>query len=182
MSDDELRISMAQAKRPREQIQVLADLNAVSPAEMEAHLRELGAEIPGAPQRSPSRGGRKLTFSEDRALALLAEGKTDLQIAEMVGVSKAAIQGWRARAGLPCNREPRRPSAPKKPAPGPAPAVPDTPVPGTISAGHLARLLAAAAELDPDAAVVLSGRQVRQVEVTVRAGGGNEMRVEVRVE
>lgn len=43
---------------------------------------------------------RRSTFDKDRARALYAEGKTDVEIADMIGATAAAVKTWRRREGL----------------------------------------------------------------------------------
>lgn len=43
---------------------------------------------------------KQKTWDETRARALLAEGKTDLEVAEMVGVTLGALRAWKGRNGL----------------------------------------------------------------------------------
>lgn len=46
MSDFDIKKSFEEAKRPREQVAVLADLNACSKAEMRSYLHSLGLKVP----------------------------------------------------------------------------------------------------------------------------------------
>ncbi len=43
---------------------------------------------------------RPMTFDKERARALCDEGKTDVEIADMVGATVAAVKSWRRREGL----------------------------------------------------------------------------------
>lgn len=43
---------------------------------------------------------RRSTFDKDRARALYAEGKTDVEIADMIGATASAVKAWRRREGL----------------------------------------------------------------------------------
>ena len=74
---------------------------------------------------------KKVSWDTDRARALLEEGKTDIEIADMVGTTVASFRSWKARAGLTTKRPPKKPSE----APGAAPAQDDRePAPAPIPA------------------------------------------------
>lgn len=111
MSDEELLRELRQARDPAAHVQVLAELNGVAEAAMREYLRGLGADVP-PPRR------RKWTFDTARARALLEAGKTDLELAEMLGVGQKTVGDWRRSQGLSPNRPPRRPRPPRRdPAP-----------------------------------------------------------------
>lgn len=115
MTDDEIRSSMRRAKHPAEQVKVLAELNACSEAEVRAKLEDLGIAV-------PAKKPKAWKFDTGRARQLLAEGRTDLEAAEMLGISKQTFGDWRRAMKIPVNPEPRRPVKAKQAAPGPAPA------------------------------------------------------------
>ena len=141
MDDTEIRSSYNTAKNQAAQVQVLAELNAVTPSEMAAKLRELGcdvSEMPDVKQR-PLRA-HDIILDETRARALFADGKSDLDIAEMLGVSVYAFATWRRKNGLnrpkggaaqqkartaakqkPCKAQPPMPPEAETPSPEPAP-------------------------------------------------------------
>ena len=106
MTDVEILQSWNQAKDQPAQLGVLADLNAVSKAEMRDKLLALGAEnVPVLHKRMrPGRSGpekgkspnRKL--DELRAMELYNEGLCDLDLAEALGVSKPVVCKWRSYA------------------------------------------------------------------------------------
>ena len=50
MDDTEIRTSYNTAKNRQAQVQVLAELNATTPAAMAAKLRELGCDVPEPPE------------------------------------------------------------------------------------------------------------------------------------
>ena len=52
---------------------------------------------------------KQKTWDETRARALLAEGKSDLEVAEMVGATVGALRSWKSKNGLTQKR-----SAPAK--------------------------------------------------------------------
>ena len=175
MTDDEIRSSMRRAKHPAEQVKVLAELNACSEAEVRAKLEELGI---AAPAKKP----KVWKFDTDRARQLLAEGRTDLEAAEMLGISKQTFGDWRRAMKIPVNPEPRRPVKAKQAAPGPAPAVPASGEPGTMTAARMAEIFAALAQWHPDAAVSFGGQDIRRVELVSTYEGAGEPVLCVRIE
>ena len=175
MTDDEIRSSMRRAKRPAEQVKVLAELNACSEAEIRAKLEELGI---AAPAKKP----KVWKFDTDRARQLLAEGRTDLEAAEMLGISKQTFGDWRRAMKLPVNPEPRHPAKAKQAAPGPAPAVPASGEPGTMTAARMAEIFSQLAKWHPDAAVAIGGQDIRRVELVSTYEGAGEPVLCVRIE
>ena len=101
MDDTEIRTSYNTAKNQAAQVQVLAELNAVPQAVMAEKLRELGCDVPVLQEvkQKPLRA-KEVLFDENRARALFAEGKSDLEIAEMLGISVYAFATWRRKNGL----------------------------------------------------------------------------------
>ena len=177
MTDDEIRSSMRKAKNPTEQVKVLAELNACSEAEVRAKLEELGI---AAPAKKP----KVWKFDTGRARQLLAEGRTDLEAAEMLGISKQTFGDWRRSMKLRVNPEPRRPAKVKQaaPGPGPAPAVPASGEPGTMTAARMAQIFTQLAKWHPDAAVSFSGQDIRRVELVSTYEGAGEPVLRVRIE
>lgn len=175
MTDDEIRSSMRKAKNPTEQVKVLAELNACSEAEVRAKLEELGI---AAPAKKP----RVWKFDTGRARQLLAEGRTDLEAAEMLGISKHTFGDWRRAMKIPVNPEPRHPAKAKRAAPGPAPAVPASGEPGTMTAARMAQIFTQLAKWHPDAAVSFSGQDIRRVELVSTYEGAGEPVLCVRIE
>lgn len=175
MTDDEIRSSMRKAKDPAEQVKVLAELNACSETEIRVKLEELGI---AAPVRKP----KAWKFDTDRARQLLAEGRTDLEAAEMLGISKQTFGDWRRSMKLRVNPEPRRPAKAKRATPGPAPAVPASGEPGTMTAARMAQIFTQLAKWHPDAAVSFSGQDIRRVELVSTYEGAGEPVLCVRIE
>ena len=101
MSDDEIRVSYNTAKDQKAQIKILADLNVTTLSAMAAKLRDLGCDVPEPPSvnQRPLRA-HDILFDETRARELFAEGKTDLDIAEMLGIGVYAFASWRRKNGL----------------------------------------------------------------------------------
>lgn len=194
MSDDEIRVSYNTAKDQKAQIQVLADLNATTPAVMAAKLRELGCDVPEITEvkQKPLRA-HDVFFDENRARALFAEGKSDLDISEMLGISVYAFAAWRRKSGMkrpkggalqnrtkrtnpaPCRAQPPMPPEAEMPAPEPAP---ETAAPGSqatmfttqkqTSAEALGRVLLDLAERYPGLVLTVNGVSVRSVCLNVR--------------
>ena len=175
MTDDEIRSSMRRAKHPAEQVKVLAELNACSEAEVRTKLEELGIAV-------PAKKPKVWKFDTDRALELLAEGRTDLEAAEMLGISKQTFGDWRRSMKLRVNPEPRRPAKAKRATPGPAPAVPASGEPGTMTAARMAQIFTQLAKWHPDAAVSFSGQDIRRVELVSIYEGAGEPVLRVRIE
>ena len=102
MTDSEIRTAYTQAKDKQNQIGVLADMNLVDQLEMERKLVELGLLTDSE------------SFDFTRCAQLYAEGKTDLEISEMLGEPKSRVVKWRKskgfRANYPTqeNRKPRK--------------------------------------------------------------------------
>ena len=101
MCDDEIRVSYNTAKDQKAQIKILAELNVTTPAAMAAKLRELGCDVPDPPSvnQRPLRA-HDILFDEIRARELFAEGKSDLDIAEMLGIGVCAFATWRRKNGM----------------------------------------------------------------------------------
>ena len=175
MTDDEIRSSMRKAKDPAEQVKVLAELNACSETEIRVKLEELGI---AAPVRKP----KAWKFDTDRARQLLAEGRTDLEAAEMLGISKQTFGDCRRAMKIPVNPEPRRPAKAKQAAPGPAPAVPASGEPRTMTAARMAQIFTQLAKWHPDAAVSFSGQAIRRVELVSTYEGAGEPVLCLRIE
>ena len=175
MTDDEIRSSMRKAKNPIEEVKVLAELNACSEAEVRTKLEELGITV-------PAKKPKVWKFDTGRACRLLAEGRTDLEAAEMLGISKQTFGDWRRSMKLRVNPEPRRPAKAKQAAPGPAPAVPASGEPGTMTAARMAQIFTQLAKWHPDAAVSFSGQDIRRVELVSTYEGAGEPVLRVRIE
>lgn len=200
MDDTEIRTSYNTAKNQAAQVQVLAELNAVTLSEMAAKLRELGcdvSEIPDVKQR-PLRA-HDIILDETRARALFADGKSDLDIAEMLGVSVYAFATWRRKNGLnrpkggaaqqkartaakqkPCKAQPPMPPEAETPAPEPAP---ETAAPGSqplmsapkpTSAADLGRVLLDLAERYPGIVLTVNGAAVQALCLNVRVMMGED--------
>lgn len=159
MPDDELTVMWRQAKDQREQVKILAELNGVSTAVMAEKLRGLGCELPELPASwlhgVPPLKAKDPIFDLDRARALFAEGKSDLEIAEMLGCSVSQFAVWRRKNGLRRDtgaaahkaprkaRKPQRSSCQSKPPMPPEVETPEpVPAPETAGGGSHAQLAA----------------------------------------
>lgn len=192
MDDAEIRTSYNTAKNPAAQVQVLAELNATTPAVMAAKLRELGCDVPEPPEvkQRPLRANDVL-FDEERARALFADGRSDLDIAEMLGVSVYAFSSWRRKNGMkrptggelrkmserakPCKSQPPMPPEAEMPAPEPAPetAAPGSHAPMSApqkqdSAEELGRVLLDLAKRYPGLTLTVNGEMVTSLCLIVR--------------
>ena len=188
MDDTEIRTSYNTAKNQAAQVQVLAELNAVTPSAMAAKLRELGCDVPEMPKvnQRPLRA-HDVLFNEDRARALFAEGKSDLDIAEMLGISVSTFAAWRRKNGMkrpmggaaprkdrtaakqkPCKAQPPIPPEAETPAPEPAPETAWSGSQATvaaaetkISAGRLGQTLLDLEKRYPGLMLTVNGAAVR---------------------
>ena len=200
MPDDELTVMWRQAKDQREQVKILAELNGVSTAVMAEKLRGLGCELPELPaswmRGVPPLKAKDPIFDMDRARALFAEGKSDLEIAEMLGCSVTQFAVWRRKNGLRRDtgaaahkaprkaRKPQRSSCQSKPpmppeveTPEPVPA-PETAGGGSqtavaavdtrISAGRLGQTLVDLEKRYPGLMLTVNGAAVRSLCLNVR--------------
>ena len=199
MDDAEIRTSYNTAKNREAQVQVLAELNATTPSVMAAKLRELGCDVPEPPtvKQRPLRA-HDILFDENRARALFAEGKTDLEIAEMLGVSVYAFATWRRKNGMkrptggelkkmeqkakpkPCKAQPPMPPEAETPELEPAPETavsssqPLMPAPKPTSAAALGRVLLDLAERYPDIVLTVNGAAVQALCLNVRVMMGED--------
>lgn len=200
MDDTEIRNSYNTAKNPAAQVQVLAELNAVTPSAMAAKLRELGCDVPVLPKvnQRPLRV-RDVLFNENRARALFAEGKSDLEIAEMLGISVYAFATWRRKNGMKrpkggkrwemqkppkskvCKAQPPTPPEVEIPVPEPAPETAGSGSQATvaavetkISAGRLGQTLLDLEKRYPGLMLTVNGAAVRALCLNVRVMMGED--------
>lgn len=198
MDDGELIVMWRQAKDQREQVKILAELNGVSTAVMAEKLRGLGCELPELPASwlhgVPPLKEKDPIFDLDRARALFAEGKSDLEIAEMLGCSVSQFAVWRRKNGLrrdtgaAAHKAPRKARKPQPPACKAKPPMPPweetpEPVPETagggsqtavaavdtrISAGRLGQTLVDLEKRYPGLMLTVNGAAVRSLCLNVR--------------
>ena len=142
MSESEILASYNQAKNPKKQIGVLADLNGCSRAAMRAKLQELGARVPSEPAEKKNMP-RPPKFDVVRAMELHREGLGDLDISERLGISPRAVAGWRRSQNLPANRAKPVRHAQRKP---PEASVAD----GPMTASRVAEVFAQIAKWHPE--------------------------------
>ena len=200
MDDTELRTSYNTAKNQAAQVQVLAELNAVPQAVMAEKLRELGFDVPVLQEvkQKPLRA-KEVLFDENRARALFAEGKSDLEIAEMLGISVYAFGTWRKKNGMKrpkggkrwemqkppkskvCKAQPPTPPEAETPAPEPAPETSGSGSQATvaavetkISAGRLGQTLLDLEKRYPGLMLTVNGAAVRALCLNVRVMMGED--------
>lgn len=200
MDDTEIRTSYNTAKNQAAQVQVLAELNAVPQAVMAEKLRELGCDVPVLQEvkQKPLRA-KEVLFDENRARALFAEGKSDLEIAEMLGISVYAFATWRRKNGMKrpkggerwemqkppkskvCKAQPPTPPEVEIPAPEPAPETAGSGSQATvaavetkISAGRLGQTLLDLEKRYPGLMLTVNGAAVRALCLNVRVMIGED--------
>ena len=200
MDDAEIRTSYNTAKNQAAQVQVLAELNAVPQAVMAEKLRELGCDVPVLQEvkQKPLRA-KEVLFDENRARALFAEGKSDLEIAEMLGISVYAFATWRRKNGMKrpkggerlemqkppkskvCKAQPPTPPEAETPAPEPAPETAGSGSQATvaavetkISAGRLGQTLLDLEKRYPGLMLTVNGAAVRALCLNVRVMMGED--------
>ena len=107
MSDHEILQRWNNALDKRAHVEILADLNAVSKAEMHQKLVELGAEgLPEAPKRRARKAPAEdwvnpnLKIDELKAMELYSTGACDMELADALGVTKSTVCSWRKRMRL----------------------------------------------------------------------------------
>ena len=177
MSDAEIATGYRTAKNKTKQIGVLAELNAVSHKAMEEKLVELGLmEKTGGGEPLPAPTTEVAPFDETRARKLYAEGRDDLAISEMLGVSKAVFAKWRKGQGLSANYPKQR--APGKPRRTPPP---QEPAGDALTVGRMAEIFGQMAEWHPDAVVSVPAGTLSHVRLVSEYGQAGEplLRVEL---
>lgn len=171
MSESEILASYNQAKNPKKQIGVLADLNGCSRAAMRAKLQELGARVPSEPAEKKNMP-RPPKFDVVRAMELHREGLGDLDISERLGISPRAVAGWRRSQNLPANRAKPVRHAQRKP---PEASVAD----GPMTASRVAEVFAQIAKWHPDAPVSMDGKRLAAIMLSSCFDSRKDAEVEV---
>lgn len=177
MSDAEIATGYRTAKNKTKQVGVLAELNAVSHKAMEEKLVELGLmEKTGGGEPIPVPTPKADPFDENRAKELYAEGRDDLAISEMLGVSKAVLARWRKAQGLSANYPKQR--APGKPRRTPPP---EEPAGDALTVRRMAEIFSQMAEWHPDAVVSVPAGALSHVRLVSEYGQAGEplLRVEL---
>lgn len=179
MSDAEIATGYRTAKNKTKQIGVLAELNAVPRRTMEEKLVELGLLEKtggGEPLPAPAPAPEAAPFDETRARELYAEGRDDLAISEMLGVSKAVFAKWRRAQRLGANYQKQR--APGKPRKTPPP---EEPVGDALTVRRMAEIFSQMAEWHPDAVVSVPAGTLSRVRLVSEYGQAGEplLRVEL---
>lgn len=177
MSDAEIATGYRTAKNKTKQIGVLAELNAVSHKAMEEKLVELRLmEKTGGGEPLPAPAPEAVPFDAARARELYAEGRDDLAISEMLGVSKAVFSKWRKGQGLSANYPKQR--APGKPRRTPPP---QEPAGDALTVRRMAEIFGQMAEWHPDAVVSVPAGTLSHVRLVSEYGQAGEplLRVEM---
>lgn len=176
MSDAEIATGYRTAKNKAKQIGVLAELNAVSRRTMEEKLVELGLMEKTGGEPLPAPTTEAAPFDETRARELYAEGRNDLAISEMLGVSKAVFSKWRKAQGLSANYPKQR--APGKPRRTPPP---QEPAGDALTVRRMAEIFGQMAEWHPDAVVSVPAGTLSHVRLVSEYGQAGEplLRVEL---
>ena len=118
MTDGEIASMWRNCKNRNEQVNILADLNVKSKAEVLEKLTELGCDLRGVktPKVKETRGAPpKPPIDELRAMELYREGLDDLAISEALGESVTRVKNWRRRMKLKPNRVVKMKDAPAPP-------------------------------------------------------------------
>lgn len=102
MSAQEIVTSYKTAADPKKQIRILAELNACTVGEIEAVLIQLGA-MEKSDRRKPH--PRAVQVDGDKARELLAQGLTDEETSDALGVGLGKFRDWRRGEGIRPNRE-----------------------------------------------------------------------------
>lgn len=102
MSAQEIVTSYKTAADPKKQIRILAELNACTVGEIEAVLIQLGA-MEKSDRKRPH--PRAVQVDGDKARELLAQGLTDEETADALGVGLGKFRDWRRGEGIRPNRE-----------------------------------------------------------------------------
>ena len=117
-------------------------------------------------------------FDETRARELYAEGRDDLAISEMLGVSKAVFSKWRREQGLAANYPKLRAS--KRPGKAAEPNGED-PAGDALTVGRLAEIFGQMAQWHPGAVVTVPAGALSHVRLVSEYGQAGEplLRVEM---
>ena len=176
MSDAEIATGYRTAKDKTKQIGVLAELNAVSHKAMEEKLVELGLLEKTGGKPIPVPTTEAAPFDEIRDRELYAEGRDDLAISEMLGVSKAVFAKWRKSQGLRANYPKQR--APGKPRRTPPP---QESAGDALTVRRMAEIFSQMAEWHPDAVVSVPAGTLSHVRLVSEYGQAGEslLRVEL---
>ena len=104
MTSDEILSNWNRCLNPREQVKILAELNAVSVPKMLDKLESLGVYV------EPYRKKRAGKLDPEKALELWRQGLDDPAIGRTFGVSASSVRRWRDENGLIPNAGCGRPS------------------------------------------------------------------------
>lgn len=168
MTDGDIAASFRQAKDQKKQVQVLADLNGVSRREMEEKLHQLGLAPKPKPRPEKRCHTRPPDFDELLAMELYNDGKSDLVIAEQLGVAKWKFGEWRRDRALPANR--KVPEKKETPPPETKKKAGSAKRSGCLVLADLIGLLEALRKDVPEAEILLGSGKMVGVDVSVAYG------------
>lgn len=187
MSDDEIMVSFNTAKNKKDQVRVLADLNATTQQVIVDKLKALGCDVPDLPviNQKPLRS-KEVLFDENRARMLFAEGKSDLECAEMLGICANMFIQWRRKNGMKRPTGGARKAQPKQTRPTAdgvqRPIPPEIKEPASepeaekqTSVAALGRVLLDLAERYPGLVLTVNGTAVRSLCLNVRVMLGEDV-------
>ena len=104
MTDGELITSFRQAKDPKAQIHVLAELNCVTDKVMHGKLHGLGLDVGDPPK---AKKAPEFHFDQEVALTLVQSGMRDKDVAEQLSISMSMFRRWKKEKGL-VNQGPKK--------------------------------------------------------------------------
>ena len=182
MSDDEIKVSYNNATDRKAQVKILAELNAVPIQSMAEKLKRLGFVVPEIPMKwtepVPPLREVKPNFDVELAKKMFEEGKPDKEIAEAVGLKRAAFTSWRQRMGWqnhpPKQRQPRK-SAPAVVSPEDAHCKEPIEAPAPLSAMDIGSLILSVSERYRGLTFTVNGAPVRGVNLHIQLGVGDKV-------
>ena len=136
MSASEIAHSYRRNGQSREQINILAELNACSPAAIVEVLKQEGVALPPGSNSHQCRPLPQAPYHIDelRAMELYREGLCDMDMAEQLGCTRSSVANWRKRMHLKAHYPQRQARKPGQTAP-PVPPEEETPPDAVRDAG-----------------------------------------------
>lgn len=114
---------------------------------------------------------KQKAWDEARARQLYEEGKSDIDIADMVGASAGAIAAWRRKNHLVSKNQPVRKKAAQKPSAEAAPCVTTWPIEVSFSFGDCVCSLTAPDLEKAQLAAAYLSKSVAELELAIRQAG-----------
>lgn len=169
----------------KEQVRILAELNAVPIQSMAEKLSSLGFVVPELPKKwtdpVPLLRETKPDFNIELAKKMFDEGKPDKAIAEAVGLKRTTFTSWRQRMGWqkpvthPKKQKQPRKSAPAAVPPEDAHCKEPIEAPAPVSALDIGSLILSVAERHKGLALTVNGAPVRGVKLHIQFSGGDKV-------